>query len=71
MTLHVFFLFPETAGKTLEEVEEMFTQGIPAWKTGVGKRGATRDLETAGSSSSHDHEMSDKVEMHHEHSASA
>lgn len=40
MLLHVFFLFPETSGKTLEEVEEMFTDpsgvpyiGIPAWKT--------------------------------------
>jgi MFS family permease len=40
MLIHVFFLFPETAGKTLEEVEAMFTDpnGIPylgtaAWKT--------------------------------------
>lgn len=24
MTIHVFFLFPETAGKPLEEVTEMF-----------------------------------------------
>ncbi|KAI5806989.1 high affinity glucose transporter [Geopyxis carbonaria] len=37
MTLHVFFLFPETAGKTLEQVEEMFIEGGPAWKTGVVK----------------------------------
>lgn len=37
MTLHVFFLFPETAGKTLEQVEEMFIEGVPAWKTGVVK----------------------------------
>lgn len=35
MTLHVFFCFPETAGKTLEEVEEMFKSGRPPWKTGV------------------------------------
>lgn len=40
MFIHVFFMFPETAGKTLEEVEEMFTDpsgprniGTPAWKT--------------------------------------
>lgn len=40
MFLHVFFLFPETAGKTLEETEHMFTDpegipyiGTPAWKT--------------------------------------
>ncbi|KAF2140698.1 uncharacterized protein K452DRAFT_327499 [Aplosporella prunicola CBS 121167] len=41
MTIHVYFMFPETAGKTLEEVESMFTDdvngikyiGIPAWKS--------------------------------------
>jgi len=44
MFIHVFFMFPETAGKTLEEVEEMFTDpkgikylGTPAWRTGVVK----------------------------------
>ncbi|KAJ9663260.1 high affinity glucose transporter [Coniosporium apollinis] len=42
MFIHVFFLFPETAGKTLEEVEGMFLDpdgikniGTPAWKTRV------------------------------------
>jgi sugar porter (SP) family MFS transporter len=45
MTVHVFFIFPETAGKSLEEVEQMFTDpkgikwlGTPAWRTGVQKR---------------------------------
>lgn len=40
MLIHVFFLFPETAGKMLEEVEAIFTDpngipyiGTPAWKT--------------------------------------
>lgn len=40
MTIHVFFVFPETAGKPLEEVNEMFEDpsgirflGTPAWKT--------------------------------------
>jgi hypothetical protein len=40
MFLHVFFLFPETAGKTLEETEQIFEDpngipyiGTPAWKT--------------------------------------
>ncbi|KAI9930496.1 hypothetical protein MW887_011250 [Aspergillus wentii] len=40
MFLHVFFMFPETTGKTLEEVEAIFTDpngipliGTPAWKT--------------------------------------
>jgi len=40
MTLHVYFVFPETAGKPLEEVTEMFEDpngikylGTPAWRT--------------------------------------
>lgn len=36
MTVHVFFCFPETAGKTLEEVETMFTTpGLKPWTTSV------------------------------------
>ncbi|KAJ5234099.1 Hexose transporter [Penicillium citrinum] len=42
MFIHVFFMFPETAGKTLEETEAMFEDpqgvkylGTPAWKTRV------------------------------------
>jgi Sugar (and other) transporter len=29
MALHAFLAFPETAGKTLEEVEDMFVAKIP------------------------------------------
>jgi sugar porter (SP) family MFS transporter len=36
MTVHVFFCFPETAGKTLEDVETMFnTPGLKPWQTKV------------------------------------
>ena len=35
MTIHVFFFFPETAGKTLEEVESMFMSDVKAWNTRV------------------------------------
>lgn len=35
MIIHIFFMFPETAGKTLEEVEEMFLSGTKAWQTKV------------------------------------
>jgi hypothetical protein len=47
MFIHVLFVFPETAGKPLEEVEEIFDDttpgslkffGTPAWKTSVDKR---------------------------------
>ena len=50
--IHVFFLFPETAGKTLEEVESIFEDpngipflGTPAWKTRVSTK-ATRAAES-------------------------
>jgi len=40
--IHVFFMFPETKGRTLEEVEEIFAQGhvFTAWKikSNVGKK---------------------------------
>jgi hypothetical protein len=54
MFFHVLFMFPETAGKTLEEVELIFTDpngipriGAPAWKTHVDRK--TLDVERHGS----------------------
>ncbi|WEW61135.1 high affinity glucose transporter [Emydomyces testavorans] len=53
MLVHVFFMFPETAGKTLEEVEDIFTKGgvkyigTPAWRTKVEFHKAAR-LEQTG-----------------------
>ena len=43
MTIHIFFCFPETAGKTLEEVEEMFLSGTKAWKTRVDFKHIVRE----------------------------
>ncbi|KAJ5372458.1 hypothetical protein N7517_004464 [Penicillium concentricum] len=37
MTLHVFFVFPETSGRTLEEVEDAFKGVKLAWRMGEGK----------------------------------
>lgn len=60
MFIHVFFMFPETAGKTLEEIEDVFTDevngkkyiGIPAWKTKQSLGGAKAlergDVEKGG-----------------------
>ncbi|KAG5421962.1 HGT1 [Candida metapsilosis] len=33
MTLHVFFGFPETKNKRLEEIGQMWDEKVPAWKT--------------------------------------
>lgn len=37
MTVHVFFLYPETAGKSLEEMDDLFDSKIPAWRSGKVK----------------------------------
>ncbi|SNX85857.1 probable High-affinity glucose transporter [Melanopsichium pennsylvanicum] len=45
MTIHVFLAFPETAGKTLEEVDDIFQSGVPAWKTRIGSFQLEQDVE--------------------------
>ncbi|KAG8627788.1 hypothetical protein KVT40_003661 [Elsinoe batatas] len=37
MTIHIFFTYPETAGKTLEEIDTIFDANIPPWKSGQVK----------------------------------
>ena len=68
MFIHVFFLFPETSQKPLEEIERIFDDtapgrikviGIPAWKTHVNKKarfyeaGEVVDMERTGIKTSH------------------
>ncbi|KAG6028327.1 hypothetical protein E4U19_001567 [Claviceps sp. Clav32 group G5] len=69
---HVFFMFPETAGKTLEETEAMFEDpngikylGTPAWKTRVMTR-ATENAEHGDVDLKHraDYNMSHAEHMH-------
>lgn len=33
MTFHVYFLYPETAQRSLEEVDQMFDSNIKAWES--------------------------------------
>ncbi|KAL0943323.1 sugar transporter [Colletotrichum truncatum] len=33
MTFHIFFTYPETSGKTLEEIDALFDSNIPAWRS--------------------------------------
>lgn len=50
MTFHVFFMFPETARKTLEEMDYIFDHNIPAWKSknaGIGLDERVNDMKTA------------------------
>ncbi|KAI9712589.1 MAG: hypothetical protein M1828_001655 [Chrysothrix sp. TS-e1954] len=78
MWIHVFFLFPETAGKTLEETEAMFTDpkgpkyiGTLAWKTHVQtarvsaiERGHSVDVENMGKESSSGEQSPDRIHVH-------
>lgn len=32
MFVHVLFFFPETKGKRLEEIGQIWDEGVPAWK---------------------------------------
>lgn len=68
MFIHVFFMFPETAGKTLEEVEWIFENeteglkyiGIPAWKT-TNTRARILDIERRSDGHLGDEEKSTDV----------
>ncbi|EGV61472.1 hypothetical protein CANTEDRAFT_114934 [Yamadazyma tenuis ATCC 10573] len=33
MFVHVFFFFPETKGKRLEEIGQMWDEKVPAWRS--------------------------------------
>lgn len=39
MLFHIFFLYPETQGLTLEEIDAVFDSNIPAWRSNAVKRG--------------------------------
>ncbi|RLV94741.1 High-affinity glucose transporter [Spathaspora sp. JA1] len=49
MGVHVFFGFPETRGKRLEEIGEMWDSNVPAWRSGSWEPHipATSDAEIA------------------------
>ncbi|KAF9559621.1 hypothetical protein EC968_006521 [Mortierella alpina] len=47
MTIHVFLMFPETKGRTLEEMDELFNSDVSAWKTrSLPESHLQRDIET-------------------------
>jgi hypothetical protein len=68
----MFLTAPETKGKTLEEMDEVFDRGIPAWKTAPkGSRldQLQHDIEkgelkvTAGSHAHKDHSVAHTTEV--------
>lgn len=68
MSIHIFFMYPETRGRTLEEMEEVFNGNtFTAWRVPVSKGAKTiGDLEAPGTDKpdlkeeiSHDEEKED------------
>ncbi|KAJ5190867.1 uncharacterized protein N7498_009852 [Penicillium cinerascens] len=58
MTLHVFLAFPETSGRTLEEVEDAFKGVTLAWRMGIDKRqDEERELDQRSEQEKHDGSM--------------
>ena len=45
MTFHIFFTYPETAGRTLEEIDYIFECDLPVWKTSKAKSKFAEDVE--------------------------
>lgn len=45
MAIHVYLMFPETCGRSLEEIEHIWDTNIPAWKTKSYKPPKTTSLE--------------------------
>lgn len=64
MTFHIFFTYPETARKTLEEIDLLFDSKIPAWKSAGVKSNSleTRAAEIEKGSVNDDIDDDDVVE---------
>lgn len=59
--VHVLFMFPETAGRTLEEIEEVFAQGhtFSAWK--VKRNVGSKTLADIERKHGHDEYLEEKA----------
>lgn len=58
--VYVFFMIPETRRLTLEEVDEMYRSGTPAWRTDNWRPALREHLP-----------VDDKEAVHHEHARAA
>jgi len=44
MIFHIFFTYPETKGRTLEEIDIVFDSDLPPWRSGLAKSRFQEDL---------------------------
>lgn len=68
MTFHIFFTYPETAGRTLEEIDYIFECDLPVWKTSKAKSKFAEDVEAVQRAKSVDDDKSidEQVATKHE-----
>ena len=68
MTFHIFFTYPETAGRTLEEIDYIFECDLPVWKTSKAKSKFAEDVEAVQRAKSVDDDKSidEQVAKKHE-----
>jgi MFS family permease len=71
MSVHVFFLFPETKGKTLEEIGQIWDEKIPAWKTASfePRKPSVNEIKATGGTQLPSHD--DKATSEKDHAESA
>ncbi|KAF4970142.1 hypothetical protein FSARC_2739 [Fusarium sarcochroum] len=66
MTVHAFFTYPETARKTLEEVDVIFESNIPAWRSAKASGGFDEKIEEAKRTGGLKGEIDEKETTHNE-----
>jgi hypothetical protein len=54
MVFHIFFTYPETAGRTLEEIDYIFECDLPVWRTSQAKSKFAEDIEAVQREQSED-----------------
>ena len=47
MTFHIYFTYPETCGRSLEEIEYIFEANLPPWRSNEARHKFAEDVEVA------------------------
>lgn len=68
--IYVFFFIPETAGISIEEVDELYRSGTKAWRS-AGWQPSGRLRDDSGTGSVDDEKRKGSIAQHHEHAVPA
>ena len=47
MTFHIYFTYPETCGRSLEEIEYIFEANLPPWRSNEARHKFAEDVDAA------------------------